>query len=220
MPSRIEVTHLSKRYRRGHQSFWALRDVSFTCEEGEVLGIIGPNGAGKTTLLCALLGSVHRTSGDIKLSGEVGAMISLGVGFCEDFTGRENVIQNSRLLGMRKIDLQAVADFSGCNAQMDVPFKRFSNGQKVRLEFAALTQLIAPILLFDEDLSWADAEFRAKALTFIQSAGKQGRTVLVVSHIEDRLRSMCTRVMWMEKGQIMEIGEPERVIDHYLRSAQ
>lgn len=217
MPPRIEVRHLSKRYRRGSETFWALRDVSFTSMPGEVLGIIGPNGAGKTTLLCALLGSVHRTSGEIKLSGEIGAMIALGVGFCEDFTGRENVRQSSKLMGIQKINLQAVAEFSGCQSQMDVPFKRFSNGQKVRLEFAALTQLDAPILLFDEDLSWADAEFRAKALGFIQSAGTHGRTVLVVSHIEDRLRTMCTRVMWMEKGQILEIGEPNEVIDHYLK---
>lgn len=216
----IDVSGLSKCYRQGRRTFWALRDLSFSCPSGEVLGIIGPNGAGKTTLLCTLLGSVHRTSGTIKLGGQVGAMISLGVGFCEDFTGRQNVQQSSRLMGMREIDMQAVADFSGCQSQMDIPFKRFSNGQKVRLEFATLTQLTTPILLFDEDLSWADAQFRHKALDFIQSAGKEGRTILVVSHIEDRLRAMCTRVMWMKQGRIVEIGEPDRVIDAYLKGGQ
>lgn len=231
----IIVSHVSKRYTRGsgiptlkglingefrhQQEFYALRDVSFTVPRGEVLGIIGANGSGKTTLLSILLGCVSPTSGIIQLNAPVCSMLDLGIGFENNFTGRQNIYQSCQLQGMTKGEVdkhyEEMLDFAECRAIIDTPFKRYSLGERVRLEFAVLTQLAAPIVLVDDILAFTDMHFREKALAHIGRVARSGRTVLLVSHIPDRLTSLAHRVMWLRGGRIAEVGSPEAVIRHY-----
>jgi ABC-type polysaccharide/polyol phosphate transport system ATPase subunit len=232
----VSVSHVFKEYARGSgiptlkglfsgelrhpQHFYALKDVSLSVEHGEVLGIIGANGSGKTTLLSILLGCVYPTSGCVRLEAPVCSMLDLGIGFENNFTGRQNVYQSCQLQGLTKPEVdehfEEVLDFAECRAIIDTPFKRYSLGERVRLEFAVLTQLTAPIVLVDDILAFADVHFREKALGYIRQVAKSGRTVLLVSHIPDRLEMLAHRVVWLRAGVVAEVGQPQEVIRHYM----
>jgi ABC-type polysaccharide/polyol phosphate transport system ATPase subunit len=147
-------------------------------------------------------------------------MLDLGIGFENNFTGRQNVYQSCQLQGLTKPEVdehfEEVLDFAECRAIIDTPFKRYSLGERVRLEFAVLTQLTAPIVLVDDILAFADVHFREKALGYIRQVAKSGRTVLLVSHIPDRLEMLAHRVVWLRAGVVAEVGQPQEVIRHYM----
>ncbi len=231
----VTVSHLSKLYRRGQTAttlkaivsghwrqdgeFWALKDVSFHVPAGGVMGIIGGNGSGKTTLLQIILGAVYPTSGIVQTNGEVAAMLSIGMGFSEEFTGHENIVQCARLLGLTDREIvdrfAQVVEFSGIPKLMNTPLKRFSDGERVRLAFSVLTQVETPVLLVDDTLAVGDWGFQQKCLDYIKSTVKSGRTCLVVSHQMPRLRQVCDTVMWLRQGEVVDIGGPDRVIKAY-----
>jgi lipopolysaccharide transport system ATP-binding protein len=201
---------------------WALKDVSFEVSQGEVVGIIGPNGAGKSTLLKVLSRITHPTSGDIKLYGRVSSLLEVGTGFHQELTGRENIYLNGAILGMRKAEIDRKFDqivaFSEIEKFIDTPVKRYSSGMYVRLAFAVSAHLEPEILLVDEVLAVGDAAFQKKCLGKMGKVAKEGRTVLFVSHNMTAIQSLCSRVFWLNNGQIVETGETNRVVSHYLES--
>jgi len=236
--SMVVVSHVSKVYRRGagiatlkgllsgdfrnRHEFYALRDVDFEVAPGEVLGIIGANGSGKTTLLSILLGCVCPTEGEVRLRSQVCSMLDLGVGFDNGFTGRQNVYQACQLQGMthRQVadGFKSMIDFAGVWPIIDTPFKRYSLGERVRLEFAVLTCLDAPIVLVDDILALADVAFGEKALAYIKQVAESGRTVLLVSHTPQRLVPLADRVLWLRGGAVADLGPPGAVVRHYLEA--
>lgn len=199
---------------------WALRDVSFEVNEGEVLGVIGANGAGKSTLLKILAGITEPTSGRAELHGRVASLLEVGTGFHPDLTGRENIYLNGTLLGMRKAEIDAkldeIIDFSGVEKFIDTPVKRYSSGMKVRLAFAVAAHLDPEILLIDEVLAVGDAAFQKKCLGKMEEVAKGGRTVLFVSHNMVAVRALCPQVVWIADGRIMGQGPSGSIVTSYL----
>ena len=200
---------------------WALKDINFEVEQGEILGIIGRNGAGKSTLLKILSQITSPTTGEIKTRGRIASLLEVGTGMNPEMTARENIYLNGAILGMTKKEITAkfneIIDFSGCTMYVDTPLKRFSSGMRVRLGFAVAAFLEPEILIVDEVLAVGDAEFQKKAIgkmKDISSGG--GRTVLFVSHNMEAVKSLCKRVILLNKGMIEADGEPTSVIDHYL----
>lgn len=202
--------------------FWALKDVSFEVKEGEVLGIIGKNGAGKSTLLKILSGITDPTSGRIEIMGRVASLLEVGTGFHPELSGRENIYMNGTILGMtrREIDskLDEIIDFSGVEKFIDTPVKFYSSGMKVRLGFSVAAHLEPEILIIDEVLAVGDYEFQAKCLGKMESVSGQGRTVLFVSHNLEAVKSLCSRCIVLDKGQIGFNGFTKLAIQDYLRS--
>lgn len=200
--------------------FHALRDVSFQVREGEVLGIIGRNGAGKSTLLKLLSRITVPSSGRIRVRGHMGTLLEVGTGFNPELTGRENIYLNAAILGMKKEQIDArLADiiaFSGIKHHLDTPVKRYSSGMKVRLGFSVAAHLDPEILVIDEVLAVGDAEFQRKCLGKIKDVSSVGRTVLFVSHNMTAVRSLCSRVIWMEDGRVRMDGPTEEVVTTYL----
>jgi lipopolysaccharide transport system ATP-binding protein len=201
---------------------WALRDINFKVEEGEVLGIIGRNGAGKSTLLKILSMITSPTKGELIMNGRVASLLEVGTGFHQDLTGRENIYLNGAVLGMRKkeIDtkLDAIVDFSGVEGYIDTPVKRYSSGMKMRLGFAVAAFLEPDILIVDEVLAVGDAEFQKKCLGKIKSVSSaEGRTVLFVSHNLGAVKNLTTRCIMLEHGELVSEGAPGKVIEDYLR---
>jgi lipopolysaccharide transport system ATP-binding protein len=205
---------------RDGQDLWALRDVSFTVEQGEVLGIIGRNGAGKSTLLKILSRVTAPTSGKIKVKGRIASLLEVGTGFHPDLTGRENIYLNGAILGMnrREIDrkFDEIVDFSEIEKFIDTPVKRYSSGMYVRLAFAVAAHLEPEILLVDEVLAVGDAEFQKKCLGKMGEAAQGGRTVLFVSHNMIAITLLCNRVIFLDKGIIQGDGEKEKIVAAYL----
>jgi len=236
----IEVEQLSKLYNLGstnatlresiaalfnktskkEESFWALKDVSFGVKTGESIGIIGKNGAGKSTLLKILSRITLPTEGRVTINGTVASLLEVGTGFHPELTGRENIYLNGSILGMARKEIQAKFDeivaFSGIERFLDTPVKRYSSGMYVRLAFAVAAHLEPEILIVDEVLSVGDAEFQRKCLGKMGHVTSSGRTVLFVSHNMEAVRKMCSRTVWLEKGQIKMIGPSSEVIDAYL----
>ena len=206
--------------RRRRVEVCALDDVSFDVEEGEVLGIIGRNGAGKSTLLKILSRITSPTQGTVRLRGHVASLLEVGTGFHPDLTGRENVYLNGMLLGMstRSVDgaFDAIVDFAGVGPYIDVPIKRYSSGMQLRLAFAVAAHLAANTMIIDEVLAVGDAEFQRKCLGAMSDVSRRGRTTLFVSHNMSAVESLCSRVMWLEKGRVREVGDPAHVIREYL----
>lgn len=201
--------------------FKALNDVSFEVSKGEVLGIIGKNGAGKSTLLKILSRITEPSKGEIRMQGRVASLLEVGTGFNPELTGRENIYLNGTILGMTKkeIDekLNDIIAFSGIEKFIETPVKRYSSGMKVRLAFSVAAHLDPEILIIDEVLAVGDAEFQKKCLGKMQDvAGKEGRTVLFVSHDMAAVASLCNRSVLLEKGQIKFIGPTFEVITRYL----
>ena len=200
---------------------WALRDVSFEINNGEVLGIIGKNGAGKSTLLKLLSSITSPTNGEINYNGRIASLLEVGTGFHPELTGKENIFLNGAILGMSKQDIETkineIIEFSGCSKYIDTPVKRYSSGMKVRLGFAVAAHLEPEILIVDEVLAVGDAEFQKKCITKMQDVSKSGRTILFVSHNLSSIRNLCNRVIVLDKGSCIYDGDVENGINKYLQ---
>src|SRR5579859_5910386 len=202
---------------------WALQDISFDVEKGEVLGIIGRNGAGKSTLLKILSRTTTPTKGNIKLKGRVASLLEVGTGFHPDLSGRDNVFLNGAILGMTKPEIKRkfdeIVSFAGVERYVDTPVKRYSSGMYVRLAFAVAAHLEPEILIVDEVLAVGDMEFQKKCLGKMQDVSeKEGRTILFVSHNMGAIKSLCTKGMLLEKGRLSFVGETNAAINKYLRA--
>jgi lipopolysaccharide transport system ATP-binding protein len=202
------------------EEFWALKDVSFDVEQGEVLGIIGRNGAGKSTLLKILSRITTPTDGSVQLHGRVGSLLEVGTGFHPELTGRENIFLSGSILGMKRREIDAKLDeivkFSEIEKFLDTPAKRYSSGMYVRLAFAVAAHLEPEILVIDEVLAVGDAAFQKKCLGKMGEVAKEGRTVLFVSHNMSTVKALCQKGILLESGKIGYSGEIPSVIDHYL----
>jgi len=251
MPVAIEARELSKRYRIGQmqaaygtlrdstahlaarlagragadekQEIWALRDVSFNVDEGEVLGVIGRNGAGKSTLLKVLTRITTPTKGRAIIHGRVGSLLEVGTGFSPELTGRENIFLNGSILGMKRREIQGkldeIVDFSGVGKFIDTPVKRYSSGMYVRLAFSVAAHLEPDILLVDEVLAVGDAEFQQRSLGRMEALSGTGRTVLFVSHNMQAINQLCDRAILLDGGGVIQDGDASAVVTHYLHSA-
>lgn len=208
----------------GEDFVWALRDIDFSVEQGDVVGIIGKNGAGKSTLLKLLSKVTGPTVGTIRARGRIGALLEVGTGFHPEMTGRENIYMNGAIMGMTKAEItrrfDEIVDFSGCGRYIDTPVKRYSSGMKVRLGFSVAAHLEPEILVVDEVLAVGDAEFQKKAIGKMQDVSRgNGRTVLFVSHNMAAVRSLCQKGVVLKDGRTDYIGTAEDAIQHYLQSA-
>lgn len=214
------VNERSGKSNSRHDYVWALKDIDFSVEPGEVLGIIGRNGAGKSTLLKIISRITAPTQGNIKVKGRIGSLLEVGTGFHPEMTGRENIFMNGTLLGMRRREIQnkleEIVEFAGVALYLDTPVKRYSSGMMVRLGFAVAAFLEPEILIVDEVLSVGDAEFQKKALGRMQDVSKNdGRTVLFVSHNIAAVKSLCNKGLLLENGISSFFGSMHETIDRY-----
>jgi lipopolysaccharide transport system ATP-binding protein len=204
--------------------FWALRDISFSVERGEVLGIIGRNGSGKSTLLKILSRVTEPTKGEIRLRGRTTSLLEVGTGFHPDLTGRENIFLNGAILGMSRAEVRSkfeeIVEFAEIDKFLDTPVKRYSSGMYVRLAFAVAAHLESEILVVDEVLAVGDVAFQRKCLEKLNSVAKDGRTILFVTHNLDVLRSFCKRVLLLKEGQLVEDGSLMGGLKKYLADIQ
>ena len=205
----------------GSEYVWALRNIDFKVEEGDVIGIIGRNGAGKSTLLKLLSRVTTPTTGVIRARGRIASLLEVGTGFHPEMTGRENIYMNGSIMGMRKAEidrkLDEIVDFSGCERYLDTPVKRYSSGMTVRLGFAIAAHLEPEILVVDEVLAVGDAEFQKKAVGKMQDvANAKGRTVLFVSHNMGAVKNLCKTGILMDQGEIEFSGTAQDTVDRYL----
>ena len=245
MSGTIQVDAVGKRYRLGShgsayvtlretlanrfaraadaRETWALRDVSFEVATGEAVGVIGANGAGKSTLLRILSRITQPTTGVSRTRGRVGSLLEVGTGFHPELTGRENVYLNGAILGMRRRDItrrfDEIIEFSGVERFLDTPLKRYSSGMYLRLAFAVAAHLEPEILLVDEVLAVGDVQFREKCLGKMSELGREGRTVLFVSHDLGAITRLCDRAVWLAAGSVVEDGPSGHVVESYLRDA-
>ena len=219
----ITTTALSP-FRRlkenGHGYIWALDDVSFEIQRGEIVGVIGLNGAGKSTLLKVLSRITAPTRGHAEIHGRVGSLLEVGTGFHPELTGRENIYLNGAILGMRKSEIDRKFDeivaFAEVEKFLDTPVKRYSSGMYVRLAFGVAAHLETEVLLVDEVLAVGDAQFQKKCFEKMREIGTQGRTILFVSHNMSAVRSICRQALIVEKGAIVAQGEIDQTVDQYL----
>lgn len=200
----------------GSDYVWSLKDINFDVQQGEVLGIIGKNGAGKSTLLKLLTKVTAPTTGSVKIRGRVASLLEVGTGFHPELTGRENIFLNGAILGMTKQEVKnkfdEIVDFSGIEKYIDTPVKRYSSGMYVRLAFAVAAHLEPEILIIDEVLAVGDAEFQKKCLGKMKAIGKEGRTILFVSHNIQAIESLCDRVILLNNGlKLPEISKKETI---------
>ena len=201
---------------------WALRDVSFRVDAGEVVGIIGRNGAGKSTLLKLLSKITYPTSGAVHVEGRVASLLEVGTGFHEELTGRENVYLNGSILGMKHGEVEAkldsIVEFAGVAQFLDTPIKRYSTGMRLRLGFAVAAHLDPDVLIVDEVLAVGDAGFQRKCLNTMEGLRSGGRTVLFVSHNMAAVENLCSRCIWIDGGQVRMDGAPREVIEAYMNT--
>ena len=204
------------------EEFWALKDVSFDIKQGDRVGIIGRNGAGKSTLLKILSRITEPTTGSIKIKGRVASLLEVGTGFHPELTGRENIFLNGAILGMGKEEIKRKFDeivaFAEVEKFLDTPVKRYSSGMYVRLAFAVAAHLEPEILIVDEVLAVGDAAFQKKCLGKMEDVGKEGRTVIFVSHNMTAVTRLCTRALWLDTGKIKIDGDIYEVSGKYLQS--
>lgn len=202
------------------EDFWALRDVSFEVKQGDRVGIIGRNGAGKSTLLKLLSRITDPTTGRIRLQGRVASLLEVGTGFHPELTGRENIYLNGAILGMSKAEIQRKFDeivaFAEVEKFLDTPVKRYSSGMYVRLAFAVAAHLEPEVLVVDEVLAVGDAQFQKKCLGKMEDVGKEGRTVIFVSHNMGTIVQLCNKAFYFQKGCLLEQGDVNQIISHYL----
>lgn len=243
MSTAISIKNVSKKYVIGKQKdgslrgtlagmfsggksdseeFWALNDVSFDIQQGDVVGIIGKNGAGKSTLLKILSQITKPTTGSIEINGRVASLLEVGTGFHPELTGRENVYLNGTILGMTRKEVKAKFDeivaFSGVEKFIDTPVKRYSSGMYVRLAFAVAAHLEPEILIIDEVLAVGDAEFQKKCLGKMKDVAGEGRTVIFVSHDLKAVKDLCQTTVLLEKGSVKAIGETSKIVEFYLEN--
>ena len=210
------------RTKKGGDYVWALKDINFEVNQGEVLGVIGRNGAGKSTLLKVLSEITSPTKGDFNIKGKIAALLEIGTGFHPELTGRENIYLNGAILGMTKNQVDRnfndIVEFSGCQKYIDTPVKRYSSGMLVRLGFSVAAHLDTDILIVDEVLAVGDLEFQEKCIGKMQDVSKSGRTVLFVSHNMASISNLCSRCIVVDKGTVVFDGEVENAIDFYYKS--
>jgi lipopolysaccharide transport system ATP-binding protein len=237
----IDVQNLSKRFgmysspagrlielfspfRRETPKFWALKDVSFQVKEGEALGVIGRNGSGKSTLLQVLCGVLRETSGQVTVNGRVSALLELGAGFHTECKGRDNVYMNGAIMGLSHKEMderfQAIADFAEIGDYMDQPMKTYSSGMFMRLAFACAVTIAPDILIVDEALAVGDAYFQQKCRQRIMEFRHNRGTMLIVSHDMETIKRMCDSVILLNKGAVVEQGDPADVTAAYERMSQ
>jgi len=205
--------------RRYFKEFSALHDVSFELRKGEVLGLVGRNGAGKSTLLQLICGTLTPSAGTVSVHGRVAALLELGAGFNPDFSGRENIYLNASILGLSKEEIdaryEAIVEFSGIRDFIHQPVKTYSSGMYVRLAFAIATSVDPDILVIDEALSVGDGAFARKSFDRIMRLKEKGATILFCSHSIYQIEALCTRALWLDKGQVQLMGDPATVVARY-----
>ena len=220
----LKIGETNDRSTKGNSEYvWALRDIDFKIEQGDVVGIIGKNGAGKSTLLKLLSRVTAPTTGTIRAKGRIASLLEVGTGFHPEMTGRENIFMNGAIMGMTKQEIRAkldeIVDFSGCERYLDTPVKRYSSGMMVRLGFAVAAHLDPEILVVDEVLAVGDAEFQKKAIGKMQDVSRgDGRTVLFVSHNMASMQRLCSRGVLLEYGSVKFIGSISDTINKYMSS--
>ena len=218
----LKIGSVNDRTQKADSDYvWALRDIDFKVEQGDVVGIIGKNGAGKSTLLKLLSKVTAPTVGTIRARGRIASLLEVGTGFHQEMTGRENIYMNGAILGMTKREiaskLDEIVDFSGCERYLDTPVKRYSSGMMVRLGFAVAAHLDPEILVVDEVLAVGDAEFQKKAIGKMKEVSEgQGRTVLFVSHNMTSIRNLCHSGVILEKGEVIFQGDAQSAVDQYI----
>jgi lipopolysaccharide transport system ATP-binding protein len=202
------------------EPFWALKDVSFTIGQAEVIGLIGKNGAGKSTLLKILSRITEPTEGRIDLFGRVSSLLEVGIGFHPELSGRDNIYLNGAILGMSRQEIRRkfdeIVEFAEITKFLETPVKRYSSGMYVRLAFAVAAHLEPDILIVDEVLAVGDAAFQQKCLGKMRDIRSEGRTVIVVSHNMPTVAALCQRVLWLDAGQVRANGETAKVVSAYL----
>ena len=202
------------------EEFWALKDINLEVQQGDRVGIIGRNGAGKSTLLKILSRITEPTKGRVCLNGRVASLLEVGTGFHPELTGRENIYLNGAILGMSRAEIKRkfdeIVDFSGVEKFLDTPVKRYSSGMYVRLAFAVAAHLEPEILVVDEVLAVGDAQFQKKCLGKMEEVGKEGRTVLFVSHNMTAIESLCCKAVCLDEGEIVGFGDVAGQIENYL----
>jgi lipopolysaccharide transport system ATP-binding protein len=198
---------------------WALKDVDLEVRPGEILGVVGRNGAGKSTLLKVLSRITEPTAGRVELYGRVGSLLEVGTGFHPELTGRENIFLNGAILGMSRNEIRRkfdeIVEFAEIGRFIDTPLKRYSTGMGTRLAFAVAAHLEPEILLVDEVLAVGDIGFRKKCLGKMKDVGQEGRTVVFVSHEMNAIRRLCKSALWLDRGQILAVGEVQDVVRKY-----
>lgn len=217
----LKVGEVNDRASKGNSEYvWALKDINFKVEQGDVVGIIGRNGAGKSTLLKLLSRVTAPTTGTIRARGRIASLLEVGTGFHPEMTGRENIYMNGSIMGMSRAEitrkLDEIVDFSGCERYLDTPVKRYSSGMTVRLGFAIAAHLEPEILVVDEVLAVGDAEFQKKAIGKMQDVSRgEGRTVLFVSHNMGAVKNLCKTGVLLENGMIRNTGKVNEIVDEY-----
>jgi lipopolysaccharide transport system ATP-binding protein len=221
---RDSIVHSVRRWRSGHiheppELIWALKDVSFEAQEGEVLGVIGPNGAGKSTLLKILSRITTPTTGRAEIRGRVGSLLEVGTGFHPELTGRENIFLNGSIIGMTRSEISrnfdTIVEFSGIERFIDTPVKRYSSGMFVRLAFSVAAHFEPEVMIVDEVLAVGDADFQRRSLGRMESIGDSGRTVLFVSHHLQGILQLCDRTILLQNGEIARYGPTPDVVSYY-----
>ncbi len=210
-----------KKKKKKNEDFWALKDVSFNIGKGEVVGLIGSNGAGKSTLLKVVSGVMKPTKGKVKVKGVISPMIELGAGFDGNLTARENIYLNGAILGYSKEFLDdkfdEIVEFSELKDFLDVPVKNFSSGMTAKLAFSIATIVNPEILIVDEILSVGDIKFQEKSKKKMMEMIKGGTTVLYVSHSLESIKDLCTKVVWLEHGKVVKMGDTNKICDDYYK---
>ncbi|MES2949190.1 MAG: ABC transporter ATP-binding protein [Pseudomonadota bacterium] len=205
--------------RRYYKEFAALHDVNFELKKGEVLGLVGRNGAGKSTLLQLICGTLTPTAGQVTVHGRVAALLELGAGFNQEFTGQENIYLNASILGLNKAEIDerydAIVEFSGIADFIHQPVKTYSSGMYVRLAFSIATSVDPDILVIDEALSVGDGAFARKSFDRIMRLKEKGATILFCSHSIYQIEALCTRALWLDKGVVQLVGDPATVVAGY-----
>lgn len=234
----ISLSHVSKLFRRQKQrtlkemipaltggkknvvdSFWALNDITFDIQKGETFGIIGPNGSGKSTLLKLIAGVSQPSKGTISVSGRIAPLIELGAGFHPELTGRENVYLNGVILGMKRSEVESkfkdIVDFAELWDFIDQPVKHYSSGMYLRLAFAVAVHTDPEILLIDEILAVGDAEFQKKCMSKMNAFHDEGKTIVMVTHALESVKSFCSRAAYLSHGHLQQVGQSDEVVQKY-----
>ena len=216
------INLFTRKNKRKKETFWALKDVSFNVGKVEVVGLIGSNGAGKSTLLKVVSGVMKPTKGKVEVKGVISPMIELGAGFDGNLTARENIYLNGAILGYSKkfIDskFDEIVEFSELRDFLEVPVKNFSSGMTAKLAFSIATVVNPEILIVDEILSVGDIKFQEKSKHKMMEMIKGGTTVLYVSHSLESIKDLCTKVVWLEHGKVIKMGETKKICEEYYKS--
>lgn len=215
----IFINFFSPKKKKKNEYFWALKNIDFKIKKGDVVGIIGANGAGKSTLLKVVSGVYKPTTGTVTVNGKISPMIELGAGFDAELTARENIYLNGAILGYSKEFLEKkfdeIVEFSELKDFLDVPVKNFSSGMVAKLAFSISTIVDPEVLIVDEILSVGDIKFQEKSKNKMMSMIKGGTTVLYVSHSIDTIKELCNKVIWLDHGEIVKIGDAKELCDEY-----